>query len=415
MTSWISSPSFSSFLFAAVCILCHMTHEKSSARIWSHSLLKHYPLYPPFTYLWWLICLMAAQTPISCHCLFLSFSSFYLFFQEKHVLLIVHICYLSLFVIPAYVFHCIHGRRFANRQMVKPWLENKSGLSAAAVYHFVYTFLFTTLNRFQRYTGGRRCGFPGEPADGRLLNHTLFPDAAAAATTSSQSHASQTSSSSKMSSGYNEDDYVVFACNEGYSMNGHDRRRCQANGTWSGQLPICGECSVPSKILIPTSGYCHYLSSSLQQILFLVSPTSKSHASEVILPDSSCPVSLSLLSLSNSLLDPVTCITSGFTDLLDRYIINQIAWKRVTVEEDCICGCCYGEKVQVRSRWLKRRDYFLALHAGSCIHGYCFEELTEGYHSHELDEIQIFPHRFPSVDTKSRSVYQTIYLVFDVL
>ena len=34
---------------------------------------------------------------------------------------------------------------------------------------------------------------------------------------------------------------ATYTCNDGYVFNGDSTRTCQADGTWSGDKPICGE------------------------------------------------------------------------------------------------------------------------------------------------------------------------------
>ena len=34
---------------------------------------------------------------------------------------------------------------------------------------------------------------------------------------------------------------ATYSCDDGFMLNGNKRRTCQADGTWSGDNPTCGE------------------------------------------------------------------------------------------------------------------------------------------------------------------------------
>ncbi|XP_076313071.1 complement component receptor 1-like protein isoform X2 [Tachypleus tridentatus] len=57
-----------------------------------------------------------------------------------------------------------------------------------------------------------RCGYPGRPAYGNLTDDK---------------------------DGYEPGETITFHCNNGYFLIGANTRRCLADGTWSGQLPVC--------------------------------------------------------------------------------------------------------------------------------------------------------------------------------
>ena len=42
-----------------------------------------------------------------------------------------------------------------------------------------------------------------------------------------------------MSSESQESDEALYTCDSGFTLIGNNRRVCQANGTWSGQEPVC--------------------------------------------------------------------------------------------------------------------------------------------------------------------------------
>lgn len=95
---------------------------------------------------------------------------------------------------------------------------------------------------------GATCGFPGQPAHGRISNQTsslLLPYSLQTLSSltsylDSSSYSSDPAETSSTSS-YNEGDYVYFQCDPGYYMKGRTSRRCLPNGIWSGDLPICGQ------------------------------------------------------------------------------------------------------------------------------------------------------------------------------
>ena len=96
---------------------------------------------------------------------------------------------------------------------------------------------------------GATCGFPGQPAHGRISNQSsLLLPYSPQASSSLTSYSDSTSYSfdppetfSASSSAYNEGDYVYFQCDPGYYVKGRPFRRCLPNGIWSGDLPICGQ------------------------------------------------------------------------------------------------------------------------------------------------------------------------------
>lgn len=97
---------------------------------------------------------------------------------------------------------------------------------------------------------GATCGFPGQPAHGRISNQTssslllpYSPQASSSLTSysDSSSYSFDPLETFSASSSYNEGDYVYFQCDPGYYMKGRPSRRCLPNGIWSGDLPICGQ------------------------------------------------------------------------------------------------------------------------------------------------------------------------------
>ena len=58
------------------------------------------------------------------------------------------------------------------------------------------------------------CGDPGTPVNGRRKLTTTF-----------------------------EGDIVEYFCSTGFDLEGDQERKCQSNGLWTGQLPICRQIS----------------------------------------------------------------------------------------------------------------------------------------------------------------------------
>ncbi|CAG0893228.1 unnamed protein product [Darwinula stevensoni] len=76
---------------------------------------------------------------------------------------------------------------------------------------------------------GLRCGFPGQPANGWIINDATF---------------------------YFYRDLATYQCADGFVLYGPRQRMCLENGTWSGTLPACGasglRCGSPGQ---PTNGW----------------------------------------------------------------------------------------------------------------------------------------------------------------
>eukprot|EP00106_Octopus_bimaculoides_P014698 XP_014782140.1 PREDICTED: protein lev-9-like [Octopus bimaculoides] len=89
----------------------------------------------------------------------------------------------------------------------------------------------------------KNCGFPGELVNGRREgNRFRFPGK------------------------------VTYHCNEGYELHGQPVRECQANGVWSGSLPVCKPIRCP-ELHAPLNGHMSGSGNTYNTVLKFHCPT----------------------------------------------------------------------------------------------------------------------------------------------
>lgn len=95
----------------------------------------------------------------------------------------------------------------------------RMGINCTDLHTFVFVLTVSLLNNF--LNSGVNCGIPGYVNHGTIIGRSHLYE-----------------------------DIIRYQCQTNYTLIGSTSRKCQSNGQWSGETPICQGFSLYSKLLI---------------------------------------------------------------------------------------------------------------------------------------------------------------------